>query len=97
MAGILLFLRQVDEGIAEIRKALELDPVSIAISVDLGWTLGEFAGQRDEAIQHLKKTREMDPNNFLISTGQVWTYSGKGMYKEAAAGIAFREKLRLPP
>jgi tetratricopeptide (TPR) repeat protein len=52
---------RTEESLARIKRALELDPVSLSINSSLGWRL-YFARQYDQAIEHLQKTLEMDPN-----------------------------------
>ena len=51
---------EFDKGIAEVRRALELDPVSPIINVDLG-TVYTLARRYDEAIAQLRGTVEMNP------------------------------------
>ena len=71
-----------EEAIAEVRRALELDPLSLIINEALGFVL-YFARQYDEAIEQLQKTLELDPNfpDAHYTLGQV--YLQKGMYQEA--------------
>ena len=49
---------RVDDAVAEIRKAQELDPLSSIISTDIGKEL-IYARRYGEAIAQLKKTLEM--------------------------------------
>ena len=62
-------LGQFEEAIAEARRALELDPLSLVINADLGTTLTS-ARRYDQAIEQLRKTVEMDPG-FTTPTG-LW-------------------------
>jgi serine/threonine protein kinase/Tfp pilus assembly protein PilF len=50
-----------DEGIAEVRRAQEADPLSPTISVTAGVTFYN-ARQYDQAVEQLHKALEMDPN-----------------------------------
>ena len=53
-----------DQAIAEEKRALELDPLSLVINADFGWTY--FNARRyDEAEAQVRKTLEMDANFFL--------------------------------
>src|SRR5215469_5007040 len=52
-----------DEAIAEGKRAIELDPLSPVINLDLGRTL-MMARRYDEAIAQLRKTLEIDPTFF---------------------------------
>ena len=54
-----------DESIAQARKAVEADPLSIPVNNILGESLAE-AKHYDEAIAQFRKTVEMDPNNPLL-------------------------------
>jgi tetratricopeptide (TPR) repeat protein len=75
---------RTEEGLAEIKRALELDPVSLSISTSLGWRL-YFARQYEQAIDQYRKTLEMDPNFFPAHFHLGEAYEQKGMYEEAIA------------
>jgi TolB-like protein len=78
----LVFLGRFEEGFAQYKKALELDPLSLAISTDLG--LGYYyARQYDRAIDHLKELMEMDPNYVRTHYYLAKVYEEKGMFEEA--------------
>ena len=49
-----------DEGLDELRKALELDPLSQWINANIGWHL-YFARRYDEAAKHLGEAAKLDP------------------------------------
>jgi len=50
-----------DEAIARMKKSQELDPLSLIISVAIGWA--SYMARRDEdAIEQLRRTVELDPN-----------------------------------
>lgn len=51
------------EAVAEARRALRLDPFSLAISASAALVLS-LAGYHDEAIEQCLKTLEMDPTGF---------------------------------
>jgi TolB-like protein len=71
-----------DEALAEIRRAKEIDPVSLIISTNEGWIL--FCARRyDAAIEQLQKTMEMDPNFANAHYKLSLVYEAKGMYEEA--------------
>jgi TolB-like protein/DNA-binding winged helix-turn-helix (wHTH) protein len=50
-----------DESLEQIKKARELDPLSISINSSLGWRL-YLARQYDSSIAQLRDTLEMDPS-----------------------------------
>jgi TolB-like protein/DNA-binding winged helix-turn-helix (wHTH) protein/Flp pilus assembly protein TadD len=72
-----------DEALTEIRRAKELDPVSLMINTSEGWIL--FCARRyDPAIKQLRKTIELDPNFANAHFKLAMVYEAKGMYDEAA-------------
>jgi TolB-like protein/Tfp pilus assembly protein PilF len=65
-------LGRFDEAIAEGKRAVELDPLSLVINADLGMNY-YYARRYDEAIAQLRKTLEMDPGYYYahVNLGQV--------------------------
>src|SRR5262249_25140686 len=57
----LVAVGRFDAGIAEKRRAEQLDPLSLRPSWDLGRAL-YYAGRYDEAIEQVKRTQELDRN-----------------------------------
>ena len=72
-----------DEALAEIRRAKEIDPVSLIISTNEGWILF-CARQYDAAIEQLQKTIELDPNFANAHYKLSLVYEMKEMHEEAA-------------
>jgi tetratricopeptide (TPR) repeat protein len=70
------------EGIAEMKRAQELDPLSLVISEDLGVAY-YHSRNFDQAIQQQHKTLELDPNYFFGYLRRGQAYAQKGMSKEA--------------
>jgi TolB-like protein/DNA-binding winged helix-turn-helix (wHTH) protein/Tfp pilus assembly protein PilF len=91
----LMPMGQVDDAIAELRKAQMLDPLSAVITVDLGKDL-YLARRYDEAILELQHALELDPNFLSAHNWLSDTYLEKKMYPEAIAELektkAFREE-----
>jgi TolB-like protein/Tfp pilus assembly protein PilF len=82
--GPLSALGQFDRAVAEGRRAVELDPLSLVINATLGQDY--FTARRyDEAIAQLRKTIEMDARFYYAhwELGQVWQL--KGQLTEAIA------------
>jgi serine/threonine protein kinase len=80
----LLPTSQFENCLAEIKKAQELDPLSLVLSAGIGWQY-YFARQFDQAITALQKTLEMD-EGFLFARdllGQA--YAQKGLHEQAIA------------
>ena len=50
-----------EEAMVRIKKSQELDPLSLIISVAVGWA-HYFARRYDEAIEQLRRTVDLDPN-----------------------------------
>ena len=98
--AFLAVMHRPDEGIANFRKALSLDPLSNIYRVDLGGFL-MFARRYDEAIVELRRAIEQEPNN-----ARAWVFIGQsyadiGRYTEAfeaydrAAVLPGHEALKL--
>jgi serine/threonine-protein kinase len=49
------------EAVARMRKSLELDPLSLIISVGIGWAC-YMARRYEDAIEQLRRTIELEPN-----------------------------------
>src|ERR1700726_4847467 len=75
-----------DEAIAEMRKAENLDPLSLIINADLAELL-VLAHSYDESILQSRKTIEMDPNFALAHNQLAQAYLQKHMYEEAVAEL----------
>jgi len=80
----LSLLGRFDEAIAEMRKAENLDPLSLIINADLAEILG-LAHAYDESILQSRKAIEMDPNFALAHNHLAEAYLQKHMYDEAVA------------
>jgi eukaryotic-like serine/threonine-protein kinase len=76
--------KRFDEALVSQRRAEELDPLSLSISANVGWTLF-FARRYDEAIAQFNRTLSLDPNFYVARANLCWAYSAKGMHREAIA------------
>ena len=88
------YLGRFEEGIAQIKLAEELDPLSPINSGSVGWAF-HMARQPDAAIEQLHKTLEMDPDFVMTHFYLGMAYEGKGMYQEAIA--AYRKAHEISP
>jgi TolB-like protein/DNA-binding winged helix-turn-helix (wHTH) protein/Tfp pilus assembly protein PilF len=88
----LSLLGRFDEAITEMRKAENLDPLSLIINADLAELLG-LAHSYDESIRQSRKTIEMDPNFALAHSQLAQAYLQKHMYDEAVAELQEAVKL----
>src|SRR5437870_2691245 len=70
-------LGRFDDAIAEGKRAVELDPLSLVINADLCMNY-YYARHHDEAIEQLRKTLEMDPGYYYahLVLGQVLDAKG---------------------
>lgn len=81
-----------EEALAEIRRAQELDPLSIPNNMIAGWILGT-AGRFDQSVEQLRKTLEMDPNFILGHHRLGMFYEQQGKYDDAIA--EFKQVINL--
>ncbi len=80
----LTIMGQFDKALAEMRRAQELDPLSLIINANFGKAY--FNARRyDEAIQQLRKTIEIDQGFFVAHHYLGSAYAMKGNYSEALA------------
>jgi tetratricopeptide (TPR) repeat protein len=88
----LILMRRDAEAIAELKRAQELDPLSLIINRELG-TAYSFAGQYDKAIEQLRKTLDMDSSFGPAHNDLGWTYTQKGLYEDAL--LEFQKAISL--
>jgi tetratricopeptide (TPR) repeat protein len=84
-----------EEGIAEINKASQLDPLSLIISSAIA---GHYYMSRryDKAIEQAKKVLEMDPK-FIYAHAFLWlSYEQAGMIEQAAEAMFVGDSVYLP-
>jgi serine/threonine-protein kinase len=81
---------RADEGLAEMKRAYELNPLSIRINTGLGDMLAFAHAHRqyDQAIEQFRKAIELEPAQWVL--GSIYwhlgaVYEKKGMYAEAIA------------
>ena len=83
-AALLLWMGRSDEGIAHMRRALQLDPLNYGRRARLAEHFHK-ARRYDEGIEQCQAVLEINPNfqraHYVIS----WMYEEKGLYKEATA------------
>jgi TolB-like protein/Tfp pilus assembly protein PilF len=83
-----------DESLVEWKKALELDPFSLAISTDYGFEYLFYSRKYDEAADYLNKLIEMDPNYVRTHTYLASVYYSTGRYEDALNEIEKRVVLQ---
>jgi serine/threonine protein kinase/tetratricopeptide (TPR) repeat protein len=85
-AEYLAALGRHDEALSEIKRAQQLDPLSVPVSRAVGWVL-YFARRYDQAIDELQKTLAMNPDFLGARMVLWWVWVAKGAYAEAIADI----------
>ena len=85
-AVYLLGLGRFDEALTEMRRAEELDPLSLANSTVTGQTL-YLQRRYDEAIDQLQETLKLDPDFGLARLALGYAYIQKSMYREAVTEL----------
>ena len=90
--GYLAAVGKADEAIAELRKAHELDPLSLVIATDLAKRLC-VAGNYDEGMEQFRRVFEIDPNFVQAHYFLSQAYEMKRSFPEA---IAEAKKIEPP-
>lgn len=75
-----------DEAIAEIRRARELDPLSLITNALEGQFLF-YAGRLDEAKTRFEKALEIDPDFWIAHNGLGRVYISEGKYDDAIRAL----------
>jgi superkiller protein 3 len=73
---------QLEEAIAEFRRAVEVDPSYVAAHFNLAYAY-ERAQRFDEAIAQYKQALQLEPNNVFGLNNLGVLYTNKGQYEEA--------------
>jgi tetratricopeptide (TPR) repeat protein len=73
---------QFEEAVAEMKRALETDPLSLIINANLG-DIYYFARQYDQAIEQGRKTLEIAPEFPVAHANLKDVYEQQGMYEQA--------------
>src|SRR5215831_1205766 len=92
----LVCLGRIDEGIAELRRAEQLDPLSLIINADLGDSY-IHAHQYDQAIEQLRRTIDMDPSFYNAHWRLGKAYEAKGSVQDALAEYQKARQLNDDP
>jgi len=77
-SSALASLGRFDEAIAQLKKAIELDPLSLVINSDLGNTYYR-ARRYDDAIAQLRKTIDLDPGFYYAHWNLGSALAAKGV------------------
>jgi tetratricopeptide (TPR) repeat protein len=77
-------MRRYDEARVILKKAEELDPLSVPISTDMGFSF-YYSGNYDQAVNELKGSLQKNPKFTLAHLWLGRSYQAKNMYKDAIA------------
>ena len=83
----LVNLGKFEEGLAEHRRALDLDPLSPYVDGFLAYNYMD-ARRYDESISESRKAIALDPNMTLLQGILAWGYAAGGKYPQAIAEYA---------
>lgn len=91
-AWYLIEMGKRDEGLAEIHKAAQLDPLSGEFAFEEPWFLFESRRYQD-ALAGISRALELDPNQWMTYFVQGQAYEQLGRYAEAAAALKKSEEI----
>lgn len=77
-------LGRIDEALAEVNHAKELDPMSLVIKANVG-VIYYFGRRYDQAIEVLNRLLEEKPDFRIAQWGLGLVYEQKGLYQQAIA------------
>ncbi len=90
--GHLATIGRLEEGIREMKRARELDPLSLIINTNVGMLLS-WAGRYDEAEMALRRTLELDPDFVGAFQELGFALEWQSRFEEAIA--AYRRAFEL--
>ena len=95
--GIQMACRGVlDSAVAEVERALELDPASLFPNCVLGWLYG-VCRRYDDAIALHRLVAQLAPDYALSYLGLGLAHAGKGMFQDAIAHFSNAGQLMKSP
>ena len=92
--NFLLPQKRFDEAIAEVKRALELEPLSIPMGANLAG-IYIYARKNDLALEQAKKVFALEPNHVTAMIWLVRAYCANGRYAEAIS--QFELKMAADP
>jgi TolB-like protein/Tfp pilus assembly protein PilF len=79
-------LGKSDQAIAEMKKALELDPFSRMDNTVFG-CIYFYARRNDQALEQFEKAIKLNPDFFVTYYHLAWLYSNEGHYPDAITAL----------
>jgi len=89
-------LGRYDEALLQIRRAHEIDPLSIMVRANIGYILYR-AGRYDEAVVHLKHTVQLEPGAVMSRYRLALALESQGSYEAALAEFAAMQPSEADP
>ena len=94
--GFLTGLGRFDESLSQLETARQLDPLSLAVPLQIGLR-HYFARRYDDAIRSYQGVFELSPDLATAHEYTALAYEAKGMHKEAVAAYLQAERSRGTP
>jgi serine/threonine-protein kinase len=91
-AELLVTTRRFDQAIVEMKRARELDPLSLVMNSNTG-RIYYWAGRFDDAVRELRSTLELDPNYVWAHVYLGLALTEKGEQAEALRHLETSSKL----
>jgi TolB-like protein/Tfp pilus assembly protein PilF len=85
-AEFLMRMGRSDESIAEYKRAQKLDPLSLVVNTELGWSYG-IARRYEQAITQFRQVLELDPNFAIARWSLGVAYEESGRHDEAIRAL----------
>jgi TolB-like protein/Tfp pilus assembly protein PilF/tRNA A-37 threonylcarbamoyl transferase component Bud32 len=79
---VLAPIGRIEEGMTELKKSLEVDPLALIVNANLG-LLYVFQRQYDRALQQYRRTLEIEPGFTVAYVRRVDLYELEGIYEKA--------------
>jgi tetratricopeptide (TPR) repeat protein len=92
----LVAMGRMDQGLSELKRARDLDPLSLTINAEIGLAL-YWARRYDLAIEQLERTIELEPNFFRVHLYLGMVYERKMMCREAIAEFEKAKRINENP
>jgi DNA-binding winged helix-turn-helix (wHTH) protein/tetratricopeptide (TPR) repeat protein len=89
-------LGRYDEALVQIRRAHEIDPLSIMVRANIGYILYR-SGRYDEAVAHLKHTVQLEPGAVMSRYRLALALEAQGSYAEALTEFAAMQPSEADP
>jgi len=83
-ANYLASTRRLDRAVAEVQRAEQLDPFSLVVVTNVGWTL-DYAGRHADAIAAYRRALALDPNYVQARWRLAGGLAAVGRFDEAIA------------